>query len=211
MASLHDRVMKLYYTPTSPFVRKVLIAAHELGLISRVETEFLRPVPTKADATLSARNPLNKIPTLITDDGLALYDSPVIIEYLDTLADGLSLVPSKGPERWRALRTQALCDGILDASILIFYERANRPKELWWPDWLDGQSQKALQGLDALELEAATWGETADIAQVCAGATLGWLEFRNVHGDIRATRPNLTAWYERFRERPSMIATEPHA
>ncbi len=202
--------MKLYYTPTSPFVRKVLVAAHELGLIARIETEFLRPVPTKADATLSARNPLNKIPTLITDDGLALYDSPVIVEYLGTLAEGLSLVPAQGAERWRALRTQALCDGILDASILVFYERAHRPKEMWWPDWLDGQSQKALQGLDALEHEAATWGETADLAQVCAGVTLGWLEFRNVHGDIRATRPNLTAWYERFRERPSMIATEPH-
>ncbi|MFO0645691.1 MAG: glutathione S-transferase N-terminal domain-containing protein [Polyangiales bacterium] len=202
--------MKLYYTPTSPFVRKVLVTAHELGLADRIETTFLRPSPTKADATLSATNPLAKIPALITDEGDALYDSPVIVEYLGSLASDRSLVPASGPERWKVLRTQALCDGILEAGILVFYERAHRPKELWWPDWLDGQSEKALQGLDALEREVAAWGALPDLGQVCAGVTLGWLEFRNVFGDLRATRPNLFAWYERFRGRPSMLNTEPH-
>ncbi len=202
--------MKLYYTPTSPFVRKVLVTAHELGLADRVETVFLRPSPTKADATLSTANPLAKIPALITDEAAALYDSPVICEYLASLTSERSLVPAAGPERWRVLRTQALCDGILDAGILVFYERAHRPRELWWPEWLDGQTEKALQGLDALEREVPSWGEAPDLGQVCAGVTLGWLEFRNVFGDLRATRSKLFAWYERFRERPSMQRTEPH-
>lgn len=202
--------MKLYFTPTSPYVRKVLVTAHELGLADRIETEFLRPSPTKADAVLSARNPLAKIPALVTDEGDALYDSPVICEYLGSLATGVSLVPSSGPERWRVLRTQALCDGVLEAAILVFYERAHRPKELWWPDWLDGQSEKATQGLDALEREAEGWGDAPDLGQIAAGVTLGWLEFRNVLGDLRASRPKLFAWYERFAARPSMQRTIPH-
>ena len=203
--------MKLYYTPTSPFVRKVLVTAYELGLDERIVTELLRPTPTKSDATLSRTNPLNKIPALITDDGDALYDSVVICEYLASLAPERPLVPAAGPERWRVLRVQALCDGILDAAILVFYERANRPRELWWPAWLDGQSEKALQGLDALEVEVARFGDDVDLAQICAGATLSWLEFRDVLGNLRASRPHLAAWYERFSARPSMRATEPHA
>lgn len=201
--------MKLYYTPTSPFVRKVLVAAHELGLAQRIETELLRPSPTKADPTLSRTNPLNKIPALVTDDGDGLYDSPVIVEYLASLAPERNLLPASGAARWRVLRLQALCDGILDAGILVFYERTHRPKELWWPAWLDGQSEKALQGLDALEKEAAGFGDAVDLAQVCAGITLGWLEFRDVFGDLRATRPTLASWYARFAERPSMKATAP--
>lgn len=203
--------MKLYYTPTSPFVRKVLVTAYELGLDARIETVLLRPTPTKSDATLSRANPLNKIPALLTDDGDALYDSVVICEYLASLAPERPLVPAEGPERWRVLRVQALCDGILDAAILVFYERANRPRELWWPAWLDGQSEKALQGLDALEDEVAHFGDDVDLAQICAGATLSWLEFRDVLGNLRASRPRLAAWYERFSARPSMRATEPHA
>ncbi len=203
--------MKLFYTPTSPFVRKVLVVAHELGLAGRIETVLLRPSPMMSDPTLSRANPINKIPALVTDDGDSLYDSPVICEYLNTLAPERPLVPASGHDRWRVLRVQALCDGVLDASILTFYERAQRPKELWWPAWIDGQTQKARQGLDALEAEVARFGDEVDLAQICAGVALGWIEFRDVLGDIRATRPKLAAWYERFRARPSMRATEPHA
>ncbi|MFO0602894.1 MAG: glutathione S-transferase N-terminal domain-containing protein [Polyangiales bacterium] len=202
--------MKLYYTPTSPFVRKVLVAAHELGLADRVETVLLRPSPTQADPTLSHANPLNKIPALTLDDGTALYDSPVICEYLDALAGGGKLLPASGAARWDVLRTQALADGVLDASILVFYERLHRPKELHWQAWLDGQTQKALQGLDALDAVAARFGDAPDLGQVAAACALGWLEFRAPFGDVRAGRPNLTAWYERFAARPSMTATAPH-
>jgi glutathione S-transferase len=208
----HDRrAVKLYYTPTSPFVRKVLVCAHELGLAEQIRCELLRPTPTKADPTLSKANPLNKIPALELEDGTALYDSPVICEYLEAMVPSKQLVPPAGIERWRVLRLQALCDGILDAGILHFYERQHRPKDLWWNPWLDGQREKALQGLDALEEEAARFEGDVDLAQICAGVTVGWLEFRDVFGEIREGRPRLTRWYERFSTRPSMVSTAPHA
>jgi len=203
------RVVKLYYTHTSPFVRKVRVVAHETGLDARIEPVFLRPTPTRADPTLSRENPLSKIPALVLDDGTSLYDSPVICEYLDGLHEGRKLIPASGEARWRVLRTQALADGILDAGILVFYERAFRPKELQWSPWLDGQTEKVTQGLDALEREAARFTPEIDLGQIAAAVTLAWLEFRNVVGDIRASRPTLGAWYETFRARPSMVATEP--
>ncbi|MGA3123891.1 MAG: glutathione S-transferase N-terminal domain-containing protein [Polyangiaceae bacterium] len=201
--------MKLFFTETSPYVRKVRVAAFELGLQDRIETQFLRPVPVAADATLSRVNPLSKIPALVLDDGTTLYDSPVICEYLDTLHAGEKLVPDRGPPRFRVLRLQALCDGILEAAILVFYERTARPQALHWAPWTDGQSQKARQGLDELEREAPSFGSNVDLAQICTAVTLSWLEFRQVLGDIRAGRPKLSAWYDAFRTRPSMHATEP--
>jgi len=204
--------MKLYFTPTSPFARKVLAAARELGLEARLQTELLRPSPLEPSAELSRTNPLSKIPALILDDGSVLYDSRVICEYLDTLTN-TTLVPKSGAERFRVLRLQALCDGILDAGILVFYERAHRPAEKQWEPWLAGQSAKVNQGLDALEHEVAQgigFGGPIDLAQIAIGVTLGWLELRDPVGDIRSTRPKLTSWYEGFRMRPSMKATEPH-
>jgi len=203
--------MKLYYTPTSPFVRKVFVTARELGLADLIESVLLRPSPTQADATLSRENPLNKIPALVLDEGGSLYDSPVICEYLDALAGGSRLLPPAGGARWDVLRTQALADGVLDASILVFYERANRPKELHWPPWLDGQTQKALQGLDALDALAHRFGDAPDLGQIAAACAVGWLEFRAPFGDIRKGRERLFAWYERFAARPSMVATAPRA
>ncbi len=202
--------MKLYATPTSPFVRKVLVTAHELGLAERIEPVLLRPSPTQADPTLSRENPLNKIPALVRDDGASLYDSPVICEYLDALAGGGRLLPSAGDARWEVLRTQALADGILDAAILVFYERAQRPKELHWGLWLDGQTQKAQQGLDALEALADGFTEAPDLGQIAAACALGWLAFRAPFGDVLGSRPRLAAWYGRFAARPSMTATAPH-
>ncbi len=203
--------MKLYYTPTSPFVRKVLVTAHELGLADRIETTLLRPSPTQTDPTLSRENPLSKIPALVLDDGTALYDSVVICEYLDHVAGGGRLLPPPSTARWDALRTQALADGILDASILVFYERLHRPQELHWSSWLEGQTQKALQGLDALDRQAPRFTDAPDLGQVAAACAIGWLEFRAPFGDLRAGREALFAWYDRFAARPSMKATAPHA
>jgi glutathione S-transferase len=205
--------MKLYYTPTSPFVRKVLVVAHETGQEHRLETTFLRPMPTKADPGLSHDNPLNKIPVLVTDDAGPLYDSGVICEYLDSLHDGPKVIPANGAARWRALRIQALANGVLDAAVLVFYEKNMRPAALHWPEWIEGQLEKARQGLDALEREAATFdaaASRADLAQICAAVAIGWLEFRGLMGDVRAGRPTLAAWYEKFSERASMKATIPH-
>jgi len=198
--------MKLFYTPTSPFVRKVRIVAHELGV--PLELELLRPSPMAPDPVLSRQNPLSKIPALVLDDGTTLYDSPVICEYLDALAGG-RLIPAQGAERWRVLRLQALADGILDAGILVFYERSQRPAELHWESWIGGQTAKVNQGLDALEHEVTVFREAVDLGQISCAASLGWLDFRKPVGDFRATRPALTAWYARFAERASMQATLP--
>lgn len=219
--------MKLYWTPTSPYVRKVRVCAAELGLTEQIELVLLRPSPTRADPELSRANPLSKIPALVLPDGSALYDSPVICEYLDVLAGGGRIIPAHGPARWAALRTQALADGLLDAGILVFYERLNRPAELHWEPWLEGQAQKAAQALDALEAalpiaarspsgganepDAASHGEQADIGQIAAACAIGWLMFRAPFGDVLASRPRLADWYTRFSSRPSMRATEPHA
>ncbi|MBM4358245.1 MAG: glutathione S-transferase N-terminal domain-containing protein [Deltaproteobacteria bacterium] len=203
--------MKLFYTSTSPFVRKCLVVAHEVGVAARIETETLRPSPLEPSATLTALNPLNKIPALVTDDGGVLYDSAVICEYLAHLAADATVIPPPGPGRWTTLRRHALADGILEASVLVFYEQLNRPKELWWQPWLDGQRTKALQGLDALEAEARSFGDNFDLGHIAVASTLGWLEFRNVLGELRAARPALFSWYDRVLARPSMQATLPRA
>lgn len=202
--------MKLFYTDTSPFVRKVMIVAHELGVADRFEKFVFRPTPTHFNETLSACNPLNKIPALELDDGTRLYDSPVICEFLD---EQKVLIPARGAARFRVLKLQALCDGILDAAILAFYETTLRPEAKQWEEWIAGQSRKARQGLAELEVEAKSFerGAPIDLAQICAGAVFGWLEFRNVLGDIRGAHPTLTAWYDEFVKRPSMQATLPPA
>src|SRR5258708_7200347 len=143
--------MKLFATTTSPFVRKVLVVAHERGLASRIDLVTLRPSPLRADPELSKVNPLNKIPALILDDGFVLYDSAVISEYLDVFDGAPRLVPASGPARWRVLRLQALADGVLEAGVSAFYERAQRPESHQFQPWIDGQLEKVHQGLDALE------------------------------------------------------------
>ena len=197
--------MKLFHTPTSPFVRKVMVVAKEIGV--PLETTFLRPTPVQADPVLSKENPLNKIPVLITPEG-PLYDSAVICEYLDREN---KVIPASGAARFRVLRLQALCDGILEAGVIVFYEKTTRPPDKQYAPWLDGQTQKMNQALDALELECESFSEKADHSQICAGVTIGWLEFRKPIGDVRANRAKLFRWYDAFRQRPSMKDTEPHA
>lgn len=206
--------MKLYYTPTSPYVRKVLVTAHELGLADRIETELLRPSPMSPSEVLSARNPLSKIPALVLDDDTTLYDSPVIGEYLASLVDDATaerFLPARGPARWTALRRQALADGVLDAGILVFYERTQRPAELHWEAWISGQTKKVLQGLDAMEREVGELGDGFGVGEVAAACALGWLTFRDVVGDWQSSRPRLASWFATVSERPSMRATVPRA
>jgi glutathione S-transferase len=204
--------MKLYSTTTSPFVRKVLVAAHERGLQGRIEQVKLRPSPLRADPELSRANPLNKIPALVLDDGGSLYDSAVICEYLDSLGEAPRLLPISGPDRWRVLRVQALADGVTEAGILAFYERAQRPATHQWQPWIEGQLQKVHQGLDALEAEAAKSfhdDDAVDLGKICAAVAIGWLQFRAVT-DALAGRPALALWYQAFAARASLKATEPH-
>ncbi len=201
--------MKLHYNVASPYARKVMAVAIETGQDDRIEPVTRTMSPIKPDADLAADNPLGKVPCLVTEDGAALYDSPVICEYLDSLHDGPKMFPPAGPARWRALRRQAEGDGIMDAAVLTRYETFLRPEERRWPEWIEGQKLKFRRALDALEAEAEDFGDTVDIGTITIGCALGYLDFRYGDEDWRATRPRLAAWFERFSERPSMARTAP--
>lgn len=199
--------MKLYYSPASPYVRKVRVLALETGLMDDIELASVSLTPIGPDAALCSDNPVGKIPTLVRDDGSALYDSRVICEYLDSLHGGTPMFPAAGDARWNAVRRQALADGILDSAVGTRYETSLRPQELRWPDWVDAQMTKVRRSLDALEDEELDDG--VDIGTISVGCALGYLDFRYADEGWRDSRPRLAAWYERFAARPSMSATRP--
>jgi glutathione S-transferase len=201
--------MKLWYSPPSPFARKVRAAAIELGLDARIELVNTPVVPIKPNPVLIPQNPLVKLPALEAEDGNVLYDSRTICEYLDALAGGGRLFPASGAARWNALRRQSLGDGIMDAGILRRYELVLRPEPLRWADWLDGQQAKIDHGLDAAERDAGSWGNRFDIGDITIACALGWLDFRFAETDWRAKRPGLAAWYARVAARPSLAQTIP--
>jgi len=200
--------MKLWYSPPSPFARKVRVAAIELGLAARIELVNTPVMPIKPNPVLIPQNPLVKLPALEAEDGSVLYDSRTICEYLDALARG-GLFPEPGPARWDALRRQSLGDGIMDAGILRRYELLLRPEPLRWADWLAGQQAKIDFALDAAEPEATLWGDRFDIGDITIACALGWLDFRFADYDWRAKRPALAAWYAGSAERPSLAQTVP--
>lgn len=200
--------MRLRSFPTSPYVRKVSVTAIELGLAGRIDgilTDTRDP-----SSGLSDDNPLGKIPALVVQEGEVLYDSPVICEYLDSLHDGPKLFPPAGPERWRALRQQALGDGILDAAVLRLIETQRRPAELRWPDWTARQRGKIDRALDRFESEVEFLDGALTIGQISVGCALGFLDFRFAEDAWRKTRPGLAEWYGEFARRPSMVETVPH-
>lgn len=143
--------MKLFYAPTSPYVRKVMVLLIELGLDQKVERITGATTPMAANTTLSAMNPLAKLPALAIDSGETLYDSRVICEYLDSQFGGGRFFPQGGAARWTALRRQALGDGLLDAALLVRYEETARPAEKRWSDWSSGQWGKVARAIDAIE------------------------------------------------------------
>jgi glutathione S-transferase len=200
--------MQLHYNVASPFVRKVMAVAIETGLDTRIEPVKRLPSPVAPVAEVNADNPLGKIPCLVTDDGTALYDSPVICEYLDSLHDGPRMFPPSGADRWTALRRQALADGIMDAAVLARYESFVRPQEARWDIWIDNQKQKFRRGLDALETEGASLG-VVDIGTLAVACALGYLDFRYGDEDWRTGRPRLAAWFEQFAQRPAIAKTAP--
>ena len=197
--------MKLFYSQTSPFVRKVNVLAKEMGIDDQVERIATNPWESRPE--LVANNPLSKIPALLCDDGEVLFDSPVICEYLDSVYGKHQFFPVAGKERWQALRTQALADGILDAAILRFMEK--KREEKFSADWDVLQKGAVERGLAQLEQECAGWDERVRIGQIAAACALGYLDFRFNHEDWRPTHPNLKKWYEGFAQRPSMQATVP--
>jgi glutathione S-transferase len=187
--------MILRFGPASPFARKVRIAAAILGLDRDIT---LAPADTM-DTSDSVRrqNPLGKIPVLILDDGTAIYDSPVILEYLDHRAGGRRIIPTAPAARFAALCQQALCDGILDAAILRVYEGRWRPPEHHVAKWVDHQAGKMARALAALEAEPPGLGAPPHVGQITAACVLGYLDLR-FEGAWRRDHPRLVAWLDAF-------------
>lgn len=188
-------MMLLRSSPPSPFGRKVKIAASLLGLIDDIRIEIADP--TDPNDSVRRQNPLGKIPTLITEDGTALYDSRVILEYLDHRAGGGRILPVVPTARFAALTLQALCDGILDASILQVYEGRWRPSERHEPKWLAYQADKIARALAVLEDAPPKIDPLPSVGQITLACALGYRDLR-FPGTWRAEHPRLVAWLDSF-------------
>ena len=199
--------MKLHWSPRSPFVRKVMIVAHELGLTDRITCVRTVVATTRPHAPLMEENPLSKIPTLVLDDGTVLYDSPVICEYLDSLHAGRKLVPADGKERMTALRRQALGDGFLDFLLLWRNElEREHPSQAH----LASYAERRRVTLLTLDQEAEALASSSfSIGHIAIGCALSYLDFRFATDDWRGGHPRIAAWHATFAKRPSVRATEP--
>jgi glutathione S-transferase len=198
-------MMFLHWSSRSPFVRKVMMTAHETSLADRIQCERIVVSSRAANPTVMRDNPLGKIPTLRLEDGTVLYDSAVICEYLDSLRDGPKLFPGPGPARWTALRRNALGTGLLDN--LVLWRGARE-----WPhrltDLEEALDAKTRAALDAMEAEAgALGGDAFSIGHIAIGVALAYLDFRFAALAWRTGRPALAEWHASFSARPSAQAT----
>lgn len=197
--------MQLWYAPTSPFARKVRIAAHELDLGDRIELVEVNPW---TDERLRALNPLGKVPALVPDGGDALFESTVICDYLDALGPRRRLHPQDGPERWRALLLQGLADGASTAAGRLYADERRRTDERS-AAMMERLALSIETSLDWLEAKA-TLADVPTVGEISAAAFLGYLDFRWPERDWRTHRRGLAGWFERFALRPSMTGTRPH-
>jgi glutathione S-transferase len=206
--------MRLYHTPASPFVRKVMVTIHELGIGDKVEV-----IPTKwphswATQTVAyapdflAATPVARIPALVTDDGLRLTDSSVICEYLDAEYGANRLIPAEGAERWRVLAVAAVANAIIEAHVArraeLLRDGAERSQDLIAK--MVARQMRCYRDLDEAVVQ---FGAAPDFAQICAGCACGYAEWRFPEDGWRAEAPRLAAWYDEFARRSSMQATRP--
>ncbi|MCV2894299.1 glutathione S-transferase [Lentibacter sp. XHP0401] len=202
--------LKLFHSPASPFVRKVLVCAHEKGVADQVELLTSKAWPVKRDPEIVRENPSGQVPSAILEDGSPLFDSRVICAYVDTLSASVPLVPSDRRTCFASMTLEALADTMLGAALLCRYEAVLRPAEFYWDLWHDSQMEKVDSGLDDLE---ARWMEQLEgpvsIGSIAAACALGYLDFRFAEKDWRSGREALAAWYDVFKLRPSMQATWP--
>ena len=197
--------MKLLYQTHSPYARKVLVFALEAGLAGRIEVLHHETSPTRRNPGVFAQNPLGKVPVLLRPGLPPLFDSDVICACLDTLHDGPRLIPPEGEPRWRALRLQALAQGLADAGIAARWEGERRPPELRYPPLREGYLAKLVAGYDWLEAELDD-DVPPHVGHVALATALDWLLFRGLP-DFREGRPRLSAWFGRFSACVSVRAT----
>jgi glutathione S-transferase len=188
-------MMILRSTPPSPFGRKVKLAASVLGLSGDINVQPADP--NDANDSIRQQNALGKIPTLVLEDGTTLFDSRVIVEYLDHRAGGGKIIPQEFKARFAALRLQALADGMTDAQILLVYEGRFRPPEHHVKKWTDYQADKIKRGLTALEADPPSLDPLPNVGQIALACFLGHRDLRFA-GDWRAAHPKLVAWLDRF-------------
>ncbi len=196
--------MQLFYLPTSPYVRKVLACAISREIEAQIA--LVDADPYASPPGLLAANPLSRVPCLLTEDGFALFDSPVICEYLDTIGDVLPLFPAHGRARWVALRQQAMADGIMDAAVARRMEQPQPPQGAR-AVFIDRQRDAVERTLDALEHEPPHL--TPDIGSISIACALGYLDFRFGPERWRDRRPQIAAWYESFAQNPCIARTVP--
>ena len=198
--------LKLHWSPKSPFVRKVMICAHELNVLDRLELVRSVAAMLKPNERLMRDNPLSKIPTLVLDNGFALFDSVVICEYLDDLAGG-SLFPKSDTDKWQVLRWHAFGNGLLDALILW---RNEREREVPLQALIDAFELKTRTSLKQLDDEAQALTETPlSIGHITLACALGYLDYRFEALDWRTHAPRLAEWHAELAKRPSYQSTEP--
>jgi glutathione S-transferase len=196
--------MKLAYSAASPYVRKVNACAIARGIDAKID----RWKVGTTDPALLDFNPLSKVPTLVTDDGAMLYDSPVICEYLDSIGTAPKLFPPAGPARWKALCQEALGDGILDATQPRRREIA-LPQDDGRKSYIELQQGKVKRALAALEKEAGSLGMLTTIGEITIGCALGYLDFRYANEPWRPGHPKLEAWYAKVAKLPPLAETMP--
>ena len=200
--------MQLFYSANSPYVRKIMILLHEIGRADEVELIADYKSSAASAAEKLAHNPLNKVPILVTDDGMAIFDSSVIGQYLDTLHSGPRFYPESGMARWQTLRNEAIGDGMSDAAILVIYEERRRPLQLFWQEWFDKQFPKLPSSLHHLEAVTGPPREF-DAGAVAITCAIGLLDFRFAHWNWRREYPRVANWYAAVSERPSVRETRP--
>ena len=201
-------MMKLLSNSLSPYGRKVKITMGLKGLKDRIE---IVPIDTNIvdNPVINRHNPLAKIPALVVDGDTAIYDSHVICEYLDSLSPTPVLFPKGGLERIKTLTLGALADGILDAALLLVYEKRFRPEAMWHAPWQERQQAKIDRTLDHLEQAPPAWSASPDYGHLTLACALGYLDFR-LEGKWRPAHPKLVAWLDRFAEAvPAFEETRP--
>ncbi len=198
--------MKLYYGPISPYARKIRMLATELGLDEKIGLVATDPW---TEEELRKVNPLCKVPALVLPSGECFYDSPVIAEYLCALAKDEQYLPKQGEERWRALKLQALADGMCDAAVRIVLEKKKQDKA---DKEVITRQEKAIDAAFAeIEKMAGSFPDAPTIGELAVGAALGYVTFRFPDTDWKEQYPHIRVWFTDFAARASMLATEPRA